>query len=127
MTDKEFLGLDVAEARAAWLEGATAKERERLHSIYAERHNINLSSGAAALAEMDSNDGASEGASDMLSSAGWLMLIVGAGAGIGGALADYPIVWLIGLGSAGMSAGFFCILFGYIGKKLDRIADILKP
>lgn len=122
MTDEDFLALGVEEARTAWLEADGPKERERLHKIYVERHNVKLSTGAAQLASSSTEDG--NGVT--LHSIGWLLLVAGICAGVGGALADYPIIWLIALGSAGANAGFFCILFGYIGKKLDLVAERLK-
>ena len=121
MTDEEFLALGFEEAREVWLAGDGPKERERLHEIYANRHGMKLSAGGdqTGPSRIENESGTT------LGGIGWLMLVAGVCAAVGGALADYPIVWLIALGSAAANVGFFCILFGYIGKKLDLIAERL--
>ncbi|WP_370237864.1 hypothetical protein [Brevundimonas sp.] len=133
MTDQEFLEMEPRPAIDYWLAAKTAKERERLHHLYLVKRKVNLSDMVLRDPEHQSRaDAAGETSAPTprpkevgLQDFGWLLMVGGlVGAFIAG-FRDFPILWLLALSSAAMSAGFFCALFGWIGGKLDVIADRL--
>lgn len=128
MSDREFVEMGPAPALEYWRNASTPQERERLHALYASKRGISLSQMAARPdgAVVQVENAPVERGGMTLQDMGLALMVVGFIGAVIGWMTSTPIFWLLAVGSLGMTAGFFCALFGWIGKKLDLIAERLK-
>lgn len=52
---------------------------------------------------------------------GWTLLIGGGVALVMGLMQPLPSIWLLAGGGLALNAGFFCLLFAWIGGKIDAL------